>query len=291
MKLEEIVISKIEEQNILEGIAKGERIDGRKPFEYREIKIFPNVIDEAEASTLVTLGDTKVLAGVKLEIGEPFPDTPNKGVIITNVELLPVASPIFELGPPSDYAVELSRVVDRGIREAEIVNLKELTIIPSEKVWMIYIDIYPLDNGGNIIDAASIASVVALYNTLMPKTQIEDDNVEILEEKAGPLPLEGLVASVTFAQKDKHKIVDPTYTEEKVMDTRFTISFTAEDKVCAVQKGEGGEISPKDIKEFKNVGKKKAKKLKEIISNTLSREQKEYKNLTEIFRRLRGRNG
>lgn len=288
MKLEEIITSSIKEKDILKGISEGERLDGRKPFEYREVQIFPNLIERAEASALVRLGETKVLAGIKLEIGEPFPDRPDKGVFMTNIELSPVASPVFELGPPSDYTVELSRVIDRGIREAEMVDLDKLSIIPGEKVWMIFIDIFPLDNGGNLIDASTIASVVALYNTIMPEIEVEGDEVTVLEEKAGPLPLEGLVSSITFAQKGEHAIVDPTYTEESVMDTRFTISFTEKNEICAIQKGKEGKISPSQVKEFKEIGSEKAKEFKKLLSNTLSKEHKEYKMISEVFREMKG---
>lgn len=290
LKLEEVLTSKIKEKDILRGISKGKRLDGRKPFEYRDIQVFPNLLDKANASALVSLGDTKVLAGLTLEIGEPFPDRPEKGVFMTNIELSPLASPVFELGPPSDYAIELSRVVDRGIREAEIVDLDKLSIIPGEKVWMIFIDLYPLDNGGNLIDASTIAVVVALYNIIMPEIEVdfEAKEIEKLDEKAGPLPLDGLVTSVTFAQKDEHMIVDPTYAEENVMDTRFTISFTEKGEICAIQKGKRGEMSPQRIKRFEKKGRKKAKELKNVISNVLSREGKEYKNLVQIFRKITG---
>ena len=38
----------------------------------------------------------------------------------TDIELLPMAFPTFESGPPSEQAIEYSRVVDRGIRESKM---------------------------------------------------------------------------------------------------------------------------------------------------------------------------
>jgi len=52
---------------------------------------------------------------------------------MTNLELLPLASPMFESGPPREDAVELARVVDRGIRESESIDLSKLCITPGEK--------------------------------------------------------------------------------------------------------------------------------------------------------------
>jgi exosome complex component RRP42 len=56
------------------------------------------IIEKAEGSARVLLGKTEVMAGVKIETGEPFPDTPNEGVLTVNAELVPLASPTFEPG-------------------------------------------------------------------------------------------------------------------------------------------------------------------------------------------------
>jgi len=51
---------------------KGEREDGRKFDEYRNIKIDTNVIEKAEGSARVQLGDTHLVVGVKIQTGTPF---------------------------------------------------------------------------------------------------------------------------------------------------------------------------------------------------------------------------
>ncbi|MHC1597319.1 MAG: exosome complex protein Rrp42, partial [Methermicoccaceae archaeon] len=74
-------------------ILQGRRIDGRALDEYRDISIETGYVKKAEGSARVMLGDTQLVVGVKIQPGEPFPDTPDKGVIITNTELIPIASP------------------------------------------------------------------------------------------------------------------------------------------------------------------------------------------------------
>ncbi len=61
-------------------------------------------------------------------IGTPFADTPDKGVLSTNAELIPMGSPNFEAGPPDEHSIELARVVDRGIRESEMIDLEKMCI-------------------------------------------------------------------------------------------------------------------------------------------------------------------
>jgi len=51
------------------------------------------------------------MIGAKPQIGSPFGDTPNVGVLMTNTELLPMAAPNFESGPPDETQLKLSRVL------------------------------------------------------------------------------------------------------------------------------------------------------------------------------------
>ena len=87
------LVTKVRLRQIEQLIEKGKRLDERGLLDYREIKIEQGVIEKAEGSARVFLGKTEVLVGVKVETGEPFPDTPNDGVITVNAELVPLASP------------------------------------------------------------------------------------------------------------------------------------------------------------------------------------------------------
>ena len=122
------------------------RIDMRKLDEYRKVKVELGISKNAEGSAKVTLGETVVLAGVKLDVGEPFPDNPDEGSIIVNTELSPIASPDFELGPPDAQSIELARVVDRGIRESNAIDFKKLCIKEGEKAWTVFIDLYSFND-------------------------------------------------------------------------------------------------------------------------------------------------
>ncbi|MEM3615429.1 MAG: RNA-binding protein, partial [Candidatus Methanomethylicia archaeon] len=124
---------------VLASLSKGVRTDNRGLFDYRPIKFEFNVISKANGSASVRIGDTYVLVGVKAEIGKPFPDTPNEGVLIVNSEFVPLASPQFEAGPPDENSIELARVIDRGLRHGNAIDLKDLCIIPNEKVWILWV--------------------------------------------------------------------------------------------------------------------------------------------------------
>src|SRR5437899_8795019 len=173
--------------------ASGKRSDGRGFDEPRKLVVQKNYIKNAEGSARVQLGNTDVLVGVKIDVGEPYPDTPNQGVLSTSAELIPMASPNFEAGPPSPTAIELARVVDRGIREAKTVNVEKLCITPKEKVWIMFIDIHVLDYDGNLFDACSYGAVAALASTVVPAK-----NLGLGQDFA--LPIEQWPVSVTTAK-------------------------------------------------------------------------------------------
>jgi ribosomal RNA-processing protein RRP42 (EC 3.1.13.-) len=153
---------------ILKLLKRGERIDNRGLLDYRPINVILNPIEKAEGSALVRLGKTQVLVGVKLDLGVPFRDRPNEGVLQVHAEFVPLASPSFEPGPPDENAIELARVVDRSIREPKVIKLDELVIEPERTVWVVYNDIYLVDHAGNAIDASMLASMLALATTKIP---------------------------------------------------------------------------------------------------------------------------
>src|SRR5437899_10719095 len=102
---------------MVELLAKGKRVDGRSQDETRPLKIETRLIEKANGSAKVSLGNTQVIAGVKVATGTPFADTTDKGVLMVNAEVLPLASPYAEAGPPAGNARELARGADSRVRE------------------------------------------------------------------------------------------------------------------------------------------------------------------------------
>src|SRR4030043_165842 len=182
------LITRVRMKQIEQLIEKAKRLDGRGLGDYREIKVEQGVIEKAEGSARVLLGKTEVLVGVKIENGTPFPDTPNDGVMTGNAELVPLASPTFEPGPPDENSIELARIVDRGIRESKAIDTEKLCIDPGKKVFVVFIDVYVLNHDGNLIDASALAAVSALLNTKMADYETKDGEVKT-KQGYTPLPM------------------------------------------------------------------------------------------------------
>jgi exosome complex component RRP42 len=239
-----IFLSELNRRTILNLYKKNKRIDKRDIDCYREIKIETGILEKAEGSASVKIGNTFVIVGVKTKIGAPFPDMPNKGVLITNAEFTPLASPEFEPKPPGEEAIELARVVDRGIRESNSIDLESLVITKGEEVWEIWIDIYVFNDDGNLIDTSALASISALLTTYIPKFE---DNEIIYEEKGRPLPLQAYPIACTFAKVGNSLVVDPNHVEEQLMTARVTVTYMDDKSICAIQKGGKGTLLFSDI--------------------------------------------
>ncbi len=71
-----LFVDNLRREQILEQYSQGRRADGRGLEDYRELKIQVGTMIKANGSATVDLGDTRVVAGVKVAVGTPFPDTP-----------------------------------------------------------------------------------------------------------------------------------------------------------------------------------------------------------------------
>ncbi|KAL0714885.1 hypothetical protein Bca4012_021864 [Brassica carinata] len=222
------------------------RVDGRGLYDYRKLTI---KFGKEYGSSEVQLGHTHVMGFVTAQLVQPYKDRPNEGSLSIFTEFSPMADPSFEPGRPGESAVELGRIIDRGLRESRAVDTESLCVLAGKKVWSVRIDLHILDNGGNLVDAANIAALAALMTFRRPDCTVGGENgqeviIHSLEERE-PLPLiiHHLPIAFTFGFFNKGNIVvmDPSYIEEEVMCGRMTVTVNANGDICAIQKpGEEG---------------------------------------------------
>lgn len=260
----EDILVDIKKDYVLSKLRDGERIDGRRFEEFRRVEVKTGVIEKAEGSALVRLGNTQVVVGIKVQPGEPFPDTPDKGIIIVNAELVPLASPTFEPGPPDETSIELARVVDRGIRESEAVDLSRLCIEAGKSVWIVFVDIHALDDDGNLLDASAIASIAALMSTKVPASRFglgEDFD----------LPVNDFPVSVTSLIVGNRFLVDPSRDELSVGNTTLTVTVDRNDSIVAMQKSGDYLLSENLLDQIIDASISASKKMREEVLKQISK--------------------
>ena len=260
-----VVLSKITKEYVQTLASDGRRLDGRSFEAYRPIRIKVGHITKAEGSAEVWLGHTRVLAGIKLAPGTPYPDTPDSGVLSTAAEMNPLAAPDFEAGPPQPEGIELARVVDRGVRESGVIDFKKLCITPGEKVWMVYLDLHVLDYDGNLFDACSMAALGAVLSAKVPNVRHK------IGEEDVPLPTTDPPISCTVVKLGKALLADPNLDEDLVFDARLTVACDQKGAIRAMQKGGDGSLSVDEVKTIIKMSQNSGELIRALIQKAVAR--------------------
>ncbi|MFB6295203.1 MAG: RNA-binding protein [Candidatus Nanohaloarchaea archaeon] len=260
----------INKEYVREKVANGERLDGRDFDEFRDIELEAGHIREtADGSAYVEMGDTKLIVGISTELGEPYDDSPDSGTLITNAELGPMASEDWEAGPPTIEAVELARVVDRGLRESSIIDLEDLGIESEEKCWLLFVDIHVLDFDGNLIDASFLGAVTALLDGSFPAYDEEEDELD-RDEDGDDLPADGIPVTLTGRKIGDQLMIDTTAEEEDVETARLTVTLDDDDNLVSLQKGEDQPMSRTDVLDILQMTEDNAEFLRETVRDALN---------------------
>ena len=255
----------LQKQRIIEYIKQGKRFDGRKFDEYRDINVEMGISKNAESSCSVKIGNTEVYAGIKMGLAEPYPDSPDQGTLMVSAELSPFASDEYELGPPKIGAIELARVVDRGLRESGVIDFKKLCIKEGEKVWQVFVDIQAINEDGNLMDVASLAALIALCNAKLPVYDEKEGKIEHkLSKESLPINKDAIAFNMTLHKIGGEIVVDPSREEEEVSDYRISIAIS-ENKgkplITAMQKGKESAVSLEEIEKVLKIVEDKWKEI------------------------------
>ena len=258
-----IIVEHLRRQQMADAISRGKRLDGRDFDQLRPLEIELDVIKKANGSARVRLGDTEVIAGIKVETGEPFEGLENKGALIVSAEVLPTASPHVEPGPPDEEVIELARVVDRGVRESEMIDLSRLVLVPGKIVYTIFVDCSVLNADGNLFDATSYAVVTSLLSAKLPVFEMQGDKV-VDTGNTMAMPVTNIPVSVTSIRIGDTVMQDANSEEEACMEARITLTST-EDGFCAVQKGFAGSFTVEQIVKVSEIARIKGSEIRDRL--------------------------
>jgi len=259
------IIDKLKKTKILDLLQEGKRIDGRALNEPRPLVIDTGVIPHANGSARARLGDTEIVAGVKVQPDRPFPDMGEKGIFICTAEILPLAHPSAETGPPQPDVIELARVVDRGIRESGMIDLSQFVLEKDKSVIGLFADSVVTDHDGNLFDTCSYATVAAIITSKIPKWEMKDDSPVLVEGQESDAPITTIPISVTMGLIGDFIIVDPNLDEWECLDARITITTNSDGNIVALQKGGNDGFSFDQLVKCADTSIAVGKEIREII--------------------------
>ncbi|GAB1519547.1 hypothetical protein RhiTH_002615 [Rhizoctonia solani] len=209
-------------------IAEGFRPDGRKVDAWRDVRINVGSISTANGSSLVRIGDSTIVCGVKAEIAEPDLERPSEGFIVPNLDLPAICSPKFKPGPPAEEAQMLSEKISDILSSSNAIDPKTLCIHPGKAAWVIYVDAVCINYDGNILDATMLAVVAALQNARIPVPTYDLDTgrTTCSRTETLPLALTHMPVTISFGIFDRaHLISDPSSFEEPLLDAAITVTI------------------------------------------------------------------
>lgn len=272
-------LSNCERDFLLKAIEEKKRLDGRQTYDYRKIKI---TFGTDYGCCFVDLGKTRVMAQVSCELVAPKENRPNEGIMFFNIELSPMASPAFEQGRQSELSVKLNRQLERCLRNSKCIDTESLCVVSGEKVWQIRVDVHMLNHDGNLMDAASIAAITALYHFRRPDVGIQGDEVTVYSpEERDPIPLSiyhmPISVSFSFFQQGTYLLVDPCEREERVMDGLLMIAMNKHREICSIQSSGGIMLLKEQVMRCSKIASVKVSEITELINKALVNDKKARK--------------
>eukprot|EP01116_Phalansterium_solitarium_P009255 TRINITY_DN23328_c0_g1_i1.p3 TRINITY_DN23328_c0_g1~~TRINITY_DN23328_c0_g1_i1.p3 ORF type:complete len:283 (+),score=87.97 TRINITY_DN23328_c0_g1_i1:1429-2277(+) len=262
-------ISNAEKSFIIDGVSQNVRNDGRGCLDYRSVHLQTGIVSQTNGSAHVKLGNTEVLVGVKVETTEPDPETPDQGKIAFSVECAPSAVPALEATVRDGSAAYLDVFTDELATRLErlllggrsALDLRSLSIIAGKLCWRLYVDVIVIDFDGNLFDAIVIAARAALYNTAIPKVEVDEENMEfeLCDDTDGTrLDVSRLPVAVTLTRIGTGYVVDARPEEEACESAHVTVSVNRQGNFCGVHKGGPGGLEPSALAEMMHAGHKLA---------------------------------
>ncbi|CDS08381.1 hypothetical protein LRAMOSA02329 [Lichtheimia ramosa] len=253
------LISPAERDYITQGVEYDCRADGRGRLEYRHLVLETGILSQTSGSARCRLGDSDVLVGVKVEIGEIEQGQPDQGRIVCNVECSPSASQQFEGRGADDLNTALTLSLDRLFNGPQNgLDLSKLCIVPGQQCWVIYVDAMVMDCAGNLFDCIVMTVRAALFDTRIPRTELQElgdgeYEFEVMDDVEDAVPIadwDRLPISVTLYKIGERYIIDPTILEELSSEVTLTVGVNKDGATCGMQKGAGGSINPSLLTEM-----------------------------------------
>ncbi|GAB1287472.1 Exosome complex component RRP45 [Apodemus speciosus] len=274
--MKETPLSNCERRFLLRAIEEKKRLDGRQTFDYRNIRIS---FGTDYGCCIVELGKTRVLGQVSCELVSPKLNRATEGILFFNLELSQMAAPAFEPGRQSDLLVKLNRLLERCLRNSKCIDTESLCVVAGEKVWQIRVDLHLLNHDGNIIDAASIAAIVALCHFRRPDVSVQGEEVTLYTpEERDPVPLSihhmPICVSFAFFQQGTYLLVDPNEREERVMDGLLVIAMNKHRELCTIQSSGGIMLLKDQVFRCSKIAGVKVAEITELIQKALENDQR-----------------
>jgi len=212
-------------------ISHKKRIDFRSDRNQRHVSL---VFGHHFGTAFVRLGQTIAFATTSAEITEPKISRPNEGILDLSLDLCSAAEKwldSYQRLLPQE-GIHCLRFLERTIKDSRALDTESLCLVSGEKVWRIRCHIICLNFDGNLLEAASIATIASLSHFKRPDVTVSADRslkIHSFDER-NPLSLTLLhlpfcVSFAFFVDNNRYILIcDPNECEEEAADASLVVS-------------------------------------------------------------------
>ncbi len=235
------------------------RSDGRGPNQVRPVKITRNYLKHAEGSTLIEMGDTKVICTASVEERvPPFLRNSGKGWVTAEYSMLPRSTHTRTArdsltGRGSGRAFEIQRLIGRSLR-----SVTDLTGFGERTIW-IDCDVIQADGGTRTasITGAFVAMVDA-FQKMVSKGLMEK------------IPVKESVAAISVGRVEGKALLDLNYEEDSRAEVDMNVVMTGDGKFVEIQgTAEESVFTRKEMDELTRLAQRGIRKLVRIQKKVL----------------------
>ncbi len=234
------------------------RADGRRPHELRPVSIEPGYLAFAEGSTLIQMGQTRVLCAVSVEDRLPqFARGTGSGWITAEYGMLPRSTQTRtprDTGRPSGRSAEIQRLIGRSLR-----SVAQLDLL-GERTFVVDCDVIQADGGTRTaaITGAYVAACQAMQKL-------------VAAGSLPRLPLRCPVAAVSAGIVDGIPLLDLNYEEDSRAEVDFNVVMTKEGELVELQgTGESRPFSREAMLELLDLAERGIRELFEVQERALT---------------------
>ncbi|ODV58269.1 exosome non-catalytic core subunit RRP45 [Ascoidea rubescens DSM 1968] len=299
-----VVLSRNEQEFLLQLLAQGKRLDGREIEQFRDVEI---KLGEEYGYVDVKLGRSRVVVRISSEIVKPFEDRPFEGIFNINIEL---NSNLLLFSSSDNDELLIQRMIEKSIKRSNSLDLESLCIIAGKFCWSIKADLHFIEFDGNFIDISNLAVIVGLLHFKLNNVTINNNQNAsggsnndqqyanliihpINEIDPISLSILHIPISITFSfytstssggdtgdnDKDNDKdqsvicLLDASLKEEMLRQSFLIITMNKNKEVCQILKNGGLPIDALTILNCCNRAVKIVDELTEKIKSTLKEDQ------------------
>lgn len=142
--------------------------------------------------------------------------------------------------------------IERILKASRAIDRESLCIVQGRLVWHLTVDLFVLNEDGNIFDACFLAAVACLMNTRLPEVTLSGpNNIRVNEQKLRNLNVHHIPVCTSFyfieGLSSSLPIIDATAKEEKLAKSRLSICMNIFEDLCGMTTFGSLEVDPRIV--------------------------------------------